>query len=376
MEKKKVDNNDIILDEFDINPEDIIDLNNLKKDVSAIIENNPIYIKKKLSDDEIKKQLDEINADAQFIMERLNKRTDNRDLDSKALNGIFKNKEVLNWSSLNDDELLKLTQEIKNDKSNDDMSFISNELKKLKMFGVYETEDDNVNVEYIDIIDNLNNDWNEISAKVFSKHCRIDKKYIPINKDDKILNKIIYHISNDFINIIKELSDKNKGNMFLKQDLIINENEINKKGEKLISKLISISNYIYHKNKVDDGIFILSSKKNIELIVKVFNYLNNNENKIYKYEIKNNLNFNLIVSEDIENTVIIGKCPDKIEINKAGHVKENIKGVNLFLKKDTLNNYDLCFDDEDIVGVNISYDFHLFGNHPEYNYFNFNLILE
>lgn len=220
-----------------------------------------------------------------------------------------------------------------------------------------------------DVQSSLDKTWNisefnnskNIELRVFDSVGRMNERFISL-ADTRLEIGIKDFINAEFIKKVKELTEKNLDDAAnnIKKPLIVKYDEKDD-NSKICNKLTMVSNYIFMKNKSGKPTFIFASKKNISLINDSVNGYWWKDGKTYKYnKTSDNFNYNLIANDDLGDTVIMGKLP-----------KEGEVGINLVINKTTLTNYE--YSDDDITGVNISFDFFAFGNHPEWNYFRFDM---
>lgn len=275
----------------------------------------------------------------------------------------------------------KLSKEIvekSKEKIENDLPAIIKNLDKLGLYRCYAVSDNKFNASYLDMVE-LNSEEKEeetkddtvykmglegsfdslkrkkIGVKLFNFVGRMNERFVSL--ENKSIDVGIKDFINDhFIKKVKEIAEKNtvdEKTKFLKEPLDITKDEsINK----ISNKIYGISNYIGAKSKRGAATFILASKKNIELILEVTNHWKL-DGKTFKY---NEGNLNLIVNDDLEDTVIVGRKPN-----------EGDPGINLVVNRNTLTNF--TYSEEDVSGVNLSFDFFAIGQHPEYNYFSFEI---
>lgn len=362
----------------------IADQEQMKKNRNPFFDDNgnPVVMDREFHDKMHKIKVEEKKKDPKFQKEI------DRDMGPKMGDGFFSD------AFTHDFVGLEITEMIKQNKKtiNNTLPGILKNLDDLNMYGVYAISDNKFNCAYIDFVieetekpeiknaeldpfgeedwgPSLNSEKSEeikmktISFQPFSSNGRLKSHYIDIENKD-INTAIEDFINEKFIERVKLLSDINKNSVptGLNNDLDIRKLSSLETRSKIVGKINSISNYIQMKNMKRPANFIIGSKKNIDLIVKILNGSNHKIGKTYKY-VKNieTIRQELIINENLGDMIIIGMKPKDEEV-----------GIKLVLNEKTMANY--TFSDDDIIGVNLEFDFFNFGSHPEYNYFNFNLI--
>lgn len=305
------------------------------------------------------------------------------------------------------DGLSDKISEISKQKLETSLPPIAVDLKKLGLYGVYSTSNDKFVVNYIDfdveshenlIKENPTNfNWslNSLQSKpslgkaslpgwkrmsddsvpsvlslgIHSKSGIISEKFIPIGSFD-ISISIENFINSEFIKKIKELSIKNRAHslvMSTKEDknkisdsIIIKEID-NSLFKQINARLVLISNYILSKGRMGSPNFIFASRKNIEIIDKINNEGLKKNVSTYIYDNNNKLKYNLVINDELGDTVIVGRTPND----------DTNLGINLVINEKTLNNY--TFSEDDITGINLGFEFVTVGNRPEYNYYSFEM---
>ena len=318
----------------------------------------------------------------------------------KSIDGVMKNKKPVNFFGsewvgykLSDDIIEKSKETL-----NDVLPPVAKDLKNLGLYGVYAISDNKFDATYMDFVEsekeeidterivkipsdmqyqrsqpfmNKYNDVGEylklkpmetLELKLFSSVGRMKEVFIPLT-DARIEIGIKDYINDKFLIKVKELASKNIDNKLtnnIKKDIIVGDN---KKDDytKVCNKLTMVSNYVQMKNRIGKPTFVLASKNNINYINEALSGYWSRDGKTYKYnKLTENFNYNLIANNDMGDTVIMGRVP-----------KEGEVGINLVINKKTLTNFE--YSDDDITGINLSFDFFAFGNHPEWNYFSFDM---
>jgi hypothetical protein len=264
------------------------------------------------------------------------------------------------------------------EKIENDLPSVARDLEKLGLYGCYAVSDNKFNAAYLDFVELVENNSEtvlrketdssfitlekEIPAKtlevrLFNFVGRMNERFISLeNKDIDVGIKDF--INDEFVKKVKELADKNIEDEIkikaLKEPIDIKEMDKNT----LTYRINAVSNYINVKNRRGGATFILSSSKNIDAILKTVSGWKSGR-KIFKYN-KSYSNLDLVVNNDLGDTVIIGRKP-----------QEGEPGINFVVNRNTLTNF--TYSEEDVSGINLSFDFFVFGQHPEYNYFSFEM---
>jgi len=280
-------------------------------------------------------------------------------------------------------ELTKTIIEKSKEQVVNDMPPIAKDLQKLGLYGVYSISDNKFNAAYLDFVlnegdsvaasdpinkfpdDLVNVSTPTIEVKLFNAVGRMKERFIPL-ADKRIEIGIKDFINDEFVKKVHELSDKNieDSKTHLKSELVADlssDTRTKDSFSKICNRISMISNYIHVKNRRGPATFVLASKKNIDLIVEASSGQWRKDGKTFKYnKTLDSFNFDLVANNDLGDTVIIGRTPQESEV-----------GINLVINKNTLTNFE--YSDDDISGINLSFDFYSFGQHPEWSYFSFNL---
>ncbi len=265
----------------------------------------------------------------------------------------------------------------------DNMPPIAKDLQKLGLYGVYSISDNKFNAAYLDFVlnegdsvkatdpinkfpdDLANASIPTIEVRLFNAVGRMKDRLIPLT-NTRIDIGIKDFINDEFLKKVRELADKNieDSNTKLKTELVVDSSSDNRNKDsntKICNRISMISNYIQVKSRRGPATFILASKKNIDLIVEASSGHWRNDGKTFKYnKTSDHFNFDLVANNDLGDTVIVGRTPKESEV-----------GINLVINKNTLTNFE--YSDDDISGINLSFDFYAFGQHPEWSYFSFDL---
>ena len=286
-------------------------------------------------------------------------------------------------------ELTKEIIEKSKEKITMEMPPIAKELFKLGLYGVYIVSEDKFNAAFMDFVISKDGENNDVSIrdiidpdvtkyssdldriemptleiKLFTSVGRMKPRLIPLI-DTRIEVGIKDFINDEFVKKVKEMCEKNVDDYgksipnHLKNPIILDGTKDNY--VKVSNRISMISNFINVKNRFGPATFIYSSKKNIDFIIESFSGFWWKDGKTYKYnKTMENFKFDIVANDELGDTVIIGRTP-----------KEGEVGINLVINKNTLTNFE--YSDDDINGINVSFDFFAFGNHPEWNYFSFEM---
>jgi len=291
-----------------------------------------------------------------------------------------------------DDHIVKMINEKVKENNVVFKPAILQDLEKLNMYRVFAIEDDKFNCTYMDYILEENDktkdttiNWDlsnasntpiygsdkfkehlnipTISLKLFSAMGRLKKNYIDVV--DKNLDISVKDFINDeFIKKVKNLSIKNTSTVYvpsnIKSDLNLNSMSEIERRTKIPNKINMISNYLQMKTLRGTADFIISSKKNIDIILQSYAGYYNKISKTYMYNKVGDSRWNMVVNDDLGDMVIVGRNPKEEEV-----------GIKLVVNTKTLNNF--IYSDDDIKAISLNFNFFDFGNHPEYNYFNFEM---
>ena len=270
--------------------------------------------------------------------------------------------------------------EVSKEKLEMDMPPIARDLAKLGLYGVYTVSDNKFDAAYLDFVQENNNDAiPTVAVRLFNSVGRMKERLIPLDERDSIGRNSIEigikdFINDDFVRAIKDLISKNTDVDFpshFSKPIVLTGNENNDNYmtyisdvySKICRRIQSISNQIFNKNKRGPATFIFASKANIDLIIEAFGGFWYRDGKTYKYNRSSDeFRFDFVANNELGNTVIIGRKPEEMEV-----------GINLVINKNTLTNFQCDVDDDDVTGVNLSFNFFAFGSHPEWNYFSFDL---
>jgi len=296
----------------------------------------------------------------------------------KEVDDIIKNSMKNFGNSYVGKELTENIIEVSKEKIVDEMPPLAQDLLKLGMYGVHTVSDNKFDATYLDFVyENTVSADDPISkfvdplttiptieCRLFNSVGRMQQRLIGLN-DTRIEVGIKDFINDEFIKKVKELSEKNideKITNKLKSPILLNEDGNGKRILTTVSNRISmISNYINVKNRRGPATFILASKKNIDVIIEAFSGWWWQDGKTYKYnKTLDNFRFDLIANDDIGDVVIVGRKPNEGEV-----------GINLVINRNTLTNF--VYNEDDITGINLSFDFFSFGKNPEWNYFSFEM---
>lgn len=367
------------MEKFEENLEtNIFDVEQYKKDIkelneltSRILKNNPSLVRistdsHDISNHDYIKKLSKIDL----------KKTNFNPNDKEEIKKDFSGKQWVG-ESLSHDIIEKSKEKVEET----ELPPIAKDLKDLNMYGVYAISGYKFNAYYLDLVEEKNeievktekkadfwnkgtlieNDYPILGLKLFNYSSKLQFKTIPI-KNVRLDIAIKDHLNEEFIKIVKELSENNVtdgAGRVAKKPLHLYGNPDESK--KVIIKINSISNYIAVKCRRGPANFILASKENIESIMDSYSGTWSNQGKTFKYnKAIESFNYTLIANENIGNTVIMGRCP-----------KDNEPGVNLVINKNTLNNYN--FSEDDITGINLQYEFTVLGKNSQNNYFSFEM---
>jgi hypothetical protein len=393
------------------------DMEELKSLTSRILNNNPSYLKKdkkdtgyigfpKIDKDEFGREF--ISSKSIPVRKRdfasiyfkgnIDDQTDKKELE-KALKKIpVPKSNPINLAG-NDwvgNELSKNIMEKSKEQIENDNPRIAKELQKLGLYGVYTVSDNKFDANYLDfiVVDNrteppgvkvsfdhdskdfkpivktlsenvfIKDNVPTIEARMFSVVGRMQERFIPFN-DKSIELEIKDFINDEFIRKIKEMTNRHKESEDEVIKNITSNIEVSEGLKdtftKVSNRINMISNYINVKNHRGGATFIFASRKNINFIVEAYSGWWYRDGNTYKFtKTMENFNLDLVANDNLENTIIVGRCP-----------KEGEVGLDLIINRNTLNNFQ--YTEDDISGVNLSFDFHAFGHHPESNYFSFDL---
>lgn len=285
------------------------------------------------------------------------------------------------------EELMDTIIEKSKEKIVDERIPVVKDLQSLGLYGVYPISDNRFDAHYLDFVmmdektvEKISNDLFEpafskfdmmtrdvpqmktLGLKLCSAVGRMTEKNVPIAPDKSIEVSIKDYINDEFVKFVKNLASKNveESTKNMREPFVAQE--LTKDlYTKLYSRISMISNHISVKTRRGGATFIYASRDNINLIVDAFNGYWLKDGKTFKYNKKSGgFNYDLIANNDLGNTVIIGRCPKESEI-----------GINLVINKNTLTNF--VYSEEDVSGVNLSFDFFAFGRRPEDNYFMFDI---
>lgn len=380
---------------------------------NSLGQNYPGPIKKVRWGDEqdIWKLFDNSKMDYETQIDALKEAKEKKEILNKAINNTFPKPKPVNFfgnewvgNKLSNDIIENSKLSISSGAS-EDLPPVAKDLKNLGLYGVYTISDNKFDATYMDFVESDNeediitdsiiktpSDMNKqlspnpfmkkyndnqksiddylkmeptmktLELKLFSSVGRMKEVHIPLS-DTRIETGIKDYINDKFLVLVKELASKNIEDKFtnnIKKDLVVSDD--NKDDySRVCNRLTMVSNYIQMRGKLGRPTFILASKKNINYIIDAVSGYWWKDGKTYKYnKLTDNFNYNLIANDDMGDSVIMGRVP-----------KEGEVGINLVINKNTLTNFE--YSEDDITGINLSFDFFAFGNHPDWNYFSFDM---
>jgi len=260
-----------------------------------------------------------------------------------------------------EDAVLDAILNMKHTNKVDKLSGVPLSLDDMKMFRVYVIEG---NTASLNIIDDLkNSDGLFISAR--ASKINLDNHKITAKTHNNIDKDIINHIISEFFIYVKKLSESHKNATSLRDLPILKKSDYEniedfykqiRYREGLCSSIIRSE----YKNIPPN--FILGSENNILLIIDSIKGTTKKCGKTSIFKVNSTYEtYNYIIDDEMENTIVIGRCPEESE-----------PGINLFINKNSLYNYEYSTDD-DISAVNIFYQFYAVGKFPQLNYLSFDI---